>query len=164
MKIFFLSVLWYLACKDYTKTYKPEMSIDSFVDTPIVKIKKPNDVWKKELNAMEYNVLREKGTERAFSGDLWDNHDKGVYICRACKLPLFDSDTKFESGTGWPSFYKPINKKNVVEISDMTHGMVRTEVVCGRCDGHLGHVFDDGPKPTGLRYCMNSVSMDFVKK
>jgi peptide-methionine (R)-S-oxide reductase len=164
MKIFFLSVLWYFACKDYTTSDKPEMIINSFVDTPIVKINKSNDLWKKELNAVEYNVLREKGTERAFSGDLWDNHDKGVYICRACKLPLFDSDTKFESGTGWPSFYKPINKKNVVEISDMSHGMMRTEVVCGRCDGHLGHVFDDGPKPTGLRYCMNSVSMDFVKK
>ena len=164
MKILFLSFLWYTACTGSPAPGKPEIGNEVIIDTPIVKIIKSNDQWKKELNAMEYNVLREKGTERAFSGDLWDNHENGVYICRACKLPLFNSDTKFESGTGWPSFYKPINKRNVTEISDVSHGMVRTEVVCGRCDGHLGHVFDDGPKPTGLRYCMNSVSLDFVKR
>jgi len=164
MKIFLISLLSYLACSGSTRSDNPETVTDAIIDTPIVKINKSNDQWKKELNALEYNVLWEKGTERAFSGDLWDNHAKGVYICRACKLPLFDSETKFESGTGWPSFFKPVNKKNVVETSDISHGMIRTEVVCGRCDGHLGHVFDDGPKPTGLRYCMNSVSMDFIKR
>jgi len=164
MKIFFLSILLYSISSSFDITHKPEVGNKVIIDTPIVKISKTEDQWKKELNALEYHVLREKGTERAFSGDLWDNHEKGLYLCRACKLPLFDSETKFESGTGWPSFFKPVNKKNVVEISDMSHGMIRTEVVCGRCNGHLGHVFDDGPKPTGLRYCMNSVSMDFLKK
>ncbi len=164
MKIFFLSILLYSISSGFDITDKPEGGNKVIIDTPIVKISKTEDQWKKELNALEYHVLREKGTERAFSGDLWDNHEKGLYLCRACKLPLFDSETKFESGTGWPSFFKPVNKKNVVEISDMSHGMIRTEVVCGRCNGHLGHVFDDGPKPTGLRYCMNSVSMDFLKK
>ena len=164
MKLFFLSILWYLTCTGFNMTDKPEEVICVIIDTPIVKISKTEDQWKRELNAMEYHVLREKGTERAFSGDLWDNHEKGLYLCRACKLPLFESETKFESGTGWPSFFKPVNKKNVVEINDISHGMIRTEVVCGRCAGHLGHVFDDRPKPTGLRYCMNSVSMDFLKR
>lgn len=120
--------------------------------------------WKEKLTEMEYYVLREKGTERAFTGDLWNNHDKGTYICAACKLPLFESSTKFESGSGWPSFYQPISKENVAEETDKTYGMSRTEVLCSRCGGHLGHVFQDGPKPTGLRYCINSVSLDFEKK
>ena len=110
---------------------------------------------------MQYNVLREKGTERAFTGEYWDNNEKGTYFCGACQLAVFDSDTKFESGTGWPSFYKPIDKTHVGEDRDVTMGMVRTEVHCNRCGGHLGHVFDDGPAPTGLRYCMNSVSLGF---
>ncbi len=120
--------------------------------------------WKEKLTEMEYYVLREKGTERAFTGDLWNNHDKGTYTCAACKLPLFESSTKFESGSGWPSFYQPISKENVAEETDKTYGMSRTEVLCSRCGGHLGHVFPDGPKPTGLRYCINSVSLDFEKK
>ncbi len=128
----------------------------------LVKISKPESEWKKILNEQEYYVLRQEGTERAFSGDLWKNHAKGTYICRGCGLPLFSSATKFESGTGWPSFWKPLKPEYVKENSDSSHGMVRTEVECARCGGHLGHVFDDGPKPTGLRYCMNSVSMDFV--
>lgn len=128
----------------------------------IKKISKPESEWKKILNEQEYYVLRQEGTERAFSGDLWKNHAKGTYICRGCGLPLFSSAAKFESGTGWPSFWQPLKPEYVKEISDTSYGMTRVEVECARCGGHLGHVFDDGPKPTGLRYCMNSVSMDFV--
>lgn len=117
--------------------------------------------WKDSLSDIEYYVLREKGTERAFTGDLWDNKESGIYKCAGCGLPLFASDTKFKSGTGWPSFFQPINKTNVAEEKDYAYGMVRIEVLCSRCGGHLGHVFEDGPKPTGLRYCINSVSLDF---
>lgn len=138
-------------------------SVNVSADT-IKKMIKSEEEWKKELSPMEFNVLRQKGTERAFSGDLWDHHEKGVYTCRACQLPLFSSDTKFESGTGWPSFYQPIAKECLADYHDNTHGMTRMEVVCARCGGHLGHVFDDGPKPTGMRYCINSVSLDFQKK
>lgn len=120
--------------------------------------------WKERLSEIEYYVLREKGTERAFTGDLLSNKKSGTYVCAGCKLPLFNSTTKFKSGTGWPSFYEPVNGKNVAEESDTEYGMIRTEVLCSRCGGHLGHVFPDGPKPTGLRYCINSVSLDFVKK
>lgn len=130
----------------------------------LVKITKTNAEWKKELSEMEYYVLRQEGTERTFSGDLWNNHEKGVFICAACGLPLFSSDTKFESGTGWPSFYQPVTKDCIKEITDNSLGMTRIEVECARCGGHQGHVFDDGPKPTGLRYCINSVSLDFVKQ
>lgn len=125
---------------------------------------KTDEEWKKELTEMEYYVLRAHGTERAFTGDLLKNKDKGIYTCGACQLPLFKSETKFKSGTGWPSFYAPINETNVGEQSDNTYGMTRTEVYCNRCGGHLGHVFNDGPKPTGLRYCINSVSLDFEKE
>lgn len=117
--------------------------------------------WKTKLTDFEFYVLREKGTERAFSGELWDNKEDGTYQCRACGLDLFTSDTKYKSGTGWPSFYKPIRSKNIKEDSDYLLGYKRTEVLCARCDGHLGHVFPDGPRPTGLRYCLNSVSLRF---
>ena len=120
--------------------------------------------WKARLSDLEFYVLREKGTERAFTGDLWDNKAKGTYVCAGCKLPLFESETKFRSGTGWPSFYEPISETNVAEETDNKYGMSRTEVLCSRCGGHLGHVFPDGPKPTGLRYCINSVSLDFVEQ
>ena len=124
-------------------------------------IEKSPEEWKQELTEEEYRVLREKGTERAFTGDLLNNKQEGVYVCAACGQELFDSETKFESGTGWPSFYAPVDEDNVAEESDRSFGMKRTEVLCSRCGGHLGHVFPDGPKPTGLRYCINSVSLDF---
>ena len=117
--------------------------------------------WKKRLSEVEYYVLREQGTERAFTGKYWDNKKKGTYVCAACELPLFSSETKFRSGTGWPSFYEPLKESNVGEEADNSYGMRRTEVHCARCGGHLGHIFPDGPKPTGLRYCINSVSLDF---
>jgi peptide-methionine (R)-S-oxide reductase len=118
--------------------------------------------WQAKLSRASFVVAREAGTERPFSGELLNEHRKGIFRCICCDTALFDSETKFESGTGWPSFYQPIAKENVVEKVDSTLGMERTEVLCARCDGHLGHVFDDGPRPTGLRYCMNSVSLHFV--
>jgi peptide-methionine (R)-S-oxide reductase len=126
--------------------------------------KKTDAEWRKELTPQQYHVLREKGTERAFTGAYWNSHDKAMYVCAACGAPLFDSDTKFESGTGWPSFYQPLNADAVETESDESHFMARTEVHCKQCGGHLGHVFPDGPDPTGLRYCINSTSLEQKKK
>jgi peptide-methionine (R)-S-oxide reductase len=119
--------------------------------------------WKSQLSRDAYEVTRHADTERAFSGQYWNLHDKGIYHCICCNIPLFNSDTKFESGTGWPSFWQPIAKENVRESNDLSLGVLRTAVNCRLCDAHLGHVFDDGPQPTGLRYCMNSVSLKFAK-
>lgn len=130
----------------------------------VVKIEKTDAEWQKLLPPSAYSVLRHEGTERAFTGEYYDNHRKGTYVCAGCGLPLFSSETKFESGTGWPSFYAPIQPEYVTLNTDNSYGMARTEVECARCGGHQGHVFDDGPKPTGLRYCINSVSLKFVQQ
>lgn len=127
-------------------------------------VEKSDEAWRAELSPEQYEVLRQAGTERPWSGKYVDNHDDGTYCCGACGATLFDSGTKFESGSGWPSFSEPTVADAVELVADTAHGMVRTEVRCKRCGGHLGHVFDDGPQPTGQRYCMNSVALDFQAK
>jgi len=128
------------------------------------KIEKTEEEWKKSLTPEQYHVLREKGTERPFTGEYADTHDDGMYRCAGCGNPLFSSDTKYESGSGWPSFYQPVAKDAVETETDRKFGMTRNEVLCAKCGGHLGHVFPDGPKPTGLRYCMNSAALKLEKK
>ncbi|OLS22081.1 MAG: Peptide methionine sulfoxide reductase MsrB [Candidatus Heimdallarchaeota archaeon LC_3] len=126
-------------------------------------MKLSEEEWKKKLDPEKYHVLRLKGTERAFTGKHYNNKEKGIYVCAGCGEKLFDSETKYDSGSGWPSFYQPLDKEKVEEDKDTSHGMVRTEIMCNNCGGHLGHIFNDGPNPTGLRYCVNSASLEFKK-
>ncbi len=174
-------VIGFMSCKSnsqQSKTSQTEVSSEtsetkeqiketSFINSAgkkIDKIEKTEKEWSSQLTKMEFYVLREKGTERSHTGDLLRNKKEGVYTCAACQLELFASDTKYKSGTGWPSFYQPIDNEHILEDTDYNLGYARTEVMCNRCEGHLGHVFGDGPDPTGLRYCINSVSLDFKEK
>lgn len=152
--IILISSLGFFSCKAQNK----DMDKEEF------EVTKTDAEWKAELSPAQYDILREKGTEIAFTGEYWKNYNDGIYHCAGCNTPLFNADTKFKSGSGWPSFWEPINEENVKIVIDKTMGMVRKEVVCGVCGGHLGHVFNDGPRPTGLRYCLNSASLDFEEK
>lgn len=129
----------------------------------VAKIEKSEEEWKKILSPEQYHVLREKGTERPFTGKYYLHNEKGIYYCAACGEELFTSDTKFDAGCGWPSFFEAIDSSKITYTRDTSHGMIRTEITCSKCGGHLGHVFDDGPNPTGLRYCVNSASIEFKK-
>lgn len=173
-------VLWILigvlnSCQSQSKPGQQKASTNSSADSVSVKnpyysrtdthaLKLPDQVWEKVLPSEVYQISRNKGTEWAFSGKYWDFEGIGTYYCVACGNALFNSDAKFASSCGWPSFYKTIRPKSVIYIEDHSHGMHRTEVVCGRCQGHLGHIFDDGPPPTGKRFCMNSLVLDFEPK
>jgi peptide-methionine (R)-S-oxide reductase len=148
----------------YAKYFPADSMQSEKGDSMINKLLKSEELWKKELTEEQFNILRKKGTERAFTGKYWDTKEEGVYYCAGCGQKLFESDTKFDSGCGWPSFYQPSSSTVVDASTDKSFGMIRTEVLCSKCGGHLGHVFDDGPNPTGLRYCINSGALKFEKK
>ncbi len=169
--LFFVSCLFipFAFCQQNKNLFHSSRTVDPLAHVPnapekVEAIIKSEQEWEEILTKMEYYVLRKAGTERAFSGDLWNHKEDVIYTCAGCELPLFDANAKFKSGTGWPSFYQPVYKDHVKEHIDNTFGMERIEVVCARCEGHLGHVFEDGPKPTGLRYCINSVSLNTLQK
>lgn len=160
IQLLIFSALVWMSCRPLPEAQTSNLQMDNKQEikhTPM----KTEEEWKQVLNPEQYSVLREKGTERAFTGEYWNHHEKGQYHCAGCGAPLFESSSKFDSGCGWPSYFKPAQDSAVTEHLDKSHGMIRTEVTCSKCGGHLGHVFTDGPAPTGLRYCINSASIKF---